>query len=108
MGDKGFFGALFDFSFSSFITTKIIKLLYIIIAIGCVISLVAATFMQGFMGFISGLIGVVVVFLLSRIYLELMIVLFRMAENLEVIANRSKTGETELPPLNPGGPANPV
>ncbi len=105
MQDKGFFGSLLDFSFSSFITTKIIKLLYILITIGCVVWLVAATIMQGFMGFVGGVIGAVVVFLLSRIYLELMIVVFRMAENLELIAGRSGGKEPELPPLNPGGPA---
>ncbi len=109
MEDKGFFGALFDFSFSSFITTKIIKFLYILIMIGCVIWLITATVMQGFMGFIGGVIGAAVVFLFSRIYLELMIVLFQMADNLKRIANRDGTGQGDTgqgvpPPLNPVRP----
>ena len=105
MQDKGFFGALFDFSFSSFVTTKIIKFLYILIIIGLVVWLVASTVMQGFMGFVVGVIGAAVMFLLSRIYLELMIVVFRMAENLELIAGRSGAQAPNLPPLTQPGPA---
>ena len=30
MPQKGFFGSLFDFSFSSFVTTKIVKFLYVL------------------------------------------------------------------------------
>ena len=104
MDDKGFIGALFDFSFTSFITTKIIKILYILIGIGCVIWLISATIMQGFVGFIGGLIGAVVVFLFSRVYLELMIVLFQMADNLKIIAARDDNRTPDLPPLDPPRP----
>lgn len=103
MENKGIFGSLFDFSFNSYVTTKIIKLLYILVTAGCLFSLITATYTQGFMGFIGGLVGAAVMFLLCRIYLELMIVLFRMAENLELIAGRCGTEETNVPPLNPGG-----
>ena len=35
---RGFLGALFDFSFTSFVTTKIIKVLYVLILIMVVIA----------------------------------------------------------------------
>jgi hypothetical protein len=50
MEDKGFFGALFDLSFSEFVTIKFIRFLYIIflllIAIGFVIGLLEFTVVE--------------------------------------------------------------
>lgn len=58
--DKGFFGALFDFSFNSFVTPKIVKFVYILatIAIGLfVLVFVTASFTE------SAGAGLVVLFL---------------------------------------------
>jgi hypothetical protein len=97
MDAMGFFGTLFDFSFSEFLTPKIIKILY---AIGLVLAAIGALVFIG-AGFHRGAgIGIIfliispVVFLLYalgvRIYLEILLVLFRIAGRVDEIANRSK------------------
>lgn len=96
MEEKGFFGRLFDLSFSEFITTSIIKVLYIIAIIG---SAIGALFILGglfatktFGGVLMGLILAPVVFILyvilARIWLETLIVLFRIAENTGKMAGK--------------------
>jgi hypothetical protein len=95
MQQKGFFGALFDFSFSSFVTTKIVKVLYVLSMIfaGLVWLIYAAV---GFsanagLGAVILLIAGPIFFLFSVIYtrvlLEFFIVIFRVMEsNLELVA----------------------
>jgi len=86
---KGFFGALFDLSFSEFITTKLIKVLYILLLILLALGYLAAV-ISGFsnnlgqgllMMFIVGPLGVLLYLILIRISLEMMIVIFRIEEN---------------------------
>lgn len=101
MQEKGFFGRLFDLSFNEFITTSIIKVLYIIAIIG---SAIGALFILGglfatktFGGILMGLVLAPIVFILyvilARVWLEVLIVLFRIAENTAKIA-----GKGEQPP----------
>jgi uncharacterized membrane protein len=103
MEDKGFIGVLFDLSFSEFITTRVIKVLYIIgIAVSAVFSIV---FMfKGYAwGGIFGIIGTIVlspvVFLLMvvllRIYMEMVIVLFRIAENIQRLAHGGESDRVD-------------
>lgn len=91
----GFFGSLFDFTFSEFITTRLIRVIYvlglIVVGIGTL-----AILSEGFdLGFLTGMLSVVLaalVFLLGAMYLrvvlEIMIVVFRIAENVAKIADR--------------------
>ncbi len=91
--NKGFFGSLFDFSFSEFVTPKIISVLYII---GMVFAGIGALFMivAGFTnGFGSGLVALLlspVVFLLYvimiRVYLELVVVLFKIYGGIRIMS----------------------
>lgn len=85
---SGFFGKLFDTSFRSFITPSIIQLLYILFIIGA--GLAALIFvLAGFAGdTATGVVFLIVapiVFLLyvilARVYLEIVVVLFRIADN---------------------------
>lgn len=88
-GTTGFIGSLFDLSFSEFVTTKIIKLLFILALIGAAIAALAIVIAgfgsgSGAMGILALLVSPVVFFLyalLARIWLELIIVVFRIAEN---------------------------
>ena len=85
---KGFFASLFDVSFTSFITTKIIKVVYIIILV--VISLAALVFVgaafsqSSAAGVITLLIFAPLAWLLyviyARIALEVIIQIFRITE----------------------------
>jgi len=88
MEEKSFFEVLFDLSFKEFVTTRLIKLIFVI---GIVFSALSALMMivGGFrMSFGSGLIRLIlspVVFGLMvlgvRVWCEMIIAVFRIAEN---------------------------
>ncbi|HEY2131288.1 MAG TPA: DUF4282 domain-containing protein [Streptosporangiaceae bacterium] len=93
---KGFLGALFDFSFTSFVTPKVVKVLYVLIvvvvglsALGFALSVLATS--VG-LGLIVLLIGAPLYFLvvtaLYRITLEFFMVVFRMAQDIRAIRER--------------------
>lgn len=94
---KNFFQSLFDFSFSNFITLKIIGILYAIL-IGFFALGTLSTIFHGFtMGFFYGIrtlilapLGFFLSVIFLRIGLETMIVLFKVAENTAAIANNTK------------------
>lgn len=97
---KGLLGALFDFSFTNFITTKIVRVLYGIgIAVSGLIALfvVVAGLRQGAAAGVAALILGALLFLLSvmyaRVVLEVLIVIFRIAEHTAEIARRGQ-GQT--------------
>lgn len=97
MDPKGFFASLFDFSFSSFVTTKIIKLLFILAIVGAGIGSLFVLFSGFSSGFLGALVSLVlapiyfaVAVILARVWLEIVIVLFRIAENTQKLAD-SKT-----------------
>lgn len=97
MEGKSFFGSLFDFSFESFITPKIIKILFVIglilTAIMTLIIIITA-FMSSIVSGVLALIFSPVIYILYilavRIYLEILIVLFRIQGDIAKIAEHSK------------------
>ena len=85
---KGFFASLFDTSFSALITPRIIKVLYVIILV--VIGLLTLVFIvsgisQGGGGAVFAIILAPIFALLyaifARVYLEIIIVLFKIGDN---------------------------
>lgn len=95
---KSFVESLFDFSFTVFVTSKIIKLLYILSIVGAALaSLFLITFgftLSTVIGVLMLLIGAPLVFLLSvtyaRVLLEIMIVIFRISEHTAEIAEQGR------------------
>jgi hypothetical protein len=93
---KGFLGALFDFGFTSFVTPKVIKVLYVLIVIGTVVSALVFTFIAFkaslVFGFLTLLIGdplfILIVLAIYRIILEIFVVGFRAAEDIRVVRER--------------------
>jgi hypothetical protein len=90
---KGFFETLFDFTFSEFITARVIKVLYALgIVVGTLMTLTYIIF--GFKwGIGTGIVSLIIcplVFLVwviwLRISLELIIVIFRIGENIAGMA----------------------
>jgi len=102
---KSFFLELFDFSFKSFITPKIIKLLYIIVIVawsitGLVLlvsgielinSLPGSGFFLMILAFLIPLVGIIY----SRVILEIIIVFFDIGEKITEIA-KTKQKETDI------------
>jgi hypothetical protein len=88
--DEGFFRSLFDISFTSFITTKIIKFLYVLalvlIGLGALIIIVSA-FLQSvaaglFVLVIIAPLGAFLYVIYTRVVLEVIIQIFRINEHL--------------------------
>ncbi len=100
---KGFVGAMFDFSFNNYVTPKIVKVLYGIWLLMAGLVLIGGI-LSGFYQFIdkygsavAGLFQIVVapfaailIMILGRVYMEVLIVLFKIAENLGDINRKTK------------------
>ena len=97
---KGFFGDLFDFEFKDFITVRIIKVIYILgmilIAIGALIALIAGFSRGGGASIIFTFVlvpfGALLTIIFFRVYLELVVVIFRIGENSTEIARKLGAG----------------
>jgi len=93
---KGFLAALFDFSFTSFVTTRIIKVLYVLILILVVLSALVYTFLafnaNSLYGFLVLIIGdplfIIIVMAFWRLVLEAFVVVFRIAEDIRALRER--------------------
>lgn len=113
-GEKVFnVSALFDLSFSQFVTISIVKLLYlvgIVLAGLLTLSFIFSSFaMDPLAGVvtlvISPLIFLIMVVLL-RIYLELIIVVFRIAQNTSIMAGHGDAAELRATTMPPPPPVN--
>jgi hypothetical protein len=98
---KGFFGALFDFGFTSFVTPKIIKVLYVLYTVWMVVwALIFLRLGFKYGGTAGGIFTLVVVdpiFLLLtlgvyRVVLELFMVIHRLHEDVKLIRERGDRG----------------
>ena len=93
---RGFLGALFDFSFTSFVTTRIIKVLYVLILILATLSALVYTIVAFRLGTAFGLLTLVIgdpLFILIvmafwRLVLESFAVRFRIAEDVRAMRER--------------------
>ena len=114
MPQKGFFGSLFDFSFTSFVTTKIVKFLYVLtvvlLGLGALVFVVASFSSSAAAGLFMLFIGAPLAFLLyviyTRVLLELFIAIFRIMEtNAELVALQR---QAFAPVAAPGPPTTPT
>jgi hypothetical protein len=100
---KKFFCSLFDFSFSEFITPRIIKIVYylamVMIAIQTIILIAAAFGRSPFLGVVTLVIGAPLAFTLmviyARILLELIMIIFRINDNIAKLAGTEQINPTE-------------
>jgi Domain of unknown function (DUF4282) len=96
----GFLGALFDFGFSSFMTPRIIRVLYVLLMIGTVVSALAFTIIvfkvSAAFGIVTLLFGdplvILIVMAIYRIILEFFVVTFRLAEDIQRLRERGDLG----------------
>ena len=94
---KNFVEDLFDFTFSEFITTRLIKVLYGIgvffAGIAAIVLIVSGFSQSAGVGFLFLVFSPIVFFFITiifRVYLELIIVLLRIAEYTRDIASRTE------------------
>ena len=93
---RGFLSALFDFSFTSFVTTRIVKVLYVLILV--LVSLVALFYtiiafrLSPGLGLLVLIIGdplyIIIVMAFWRLLLEAFVVVFRIAEDIHAMRER--------------------
>ena len=94
---RGFLSALFDFSFTSFVTTRIIRVLYILIMVLTVITALIYTIVafriSAAFGLLTLVIGdplfIIIIMAFWRLVLESFVVRFRMAEDVRALRERS-------------------
>jgi hypothetical protein len=93
---QGFLGALFDFGFTSFVTPKVIKVLYMLIVISTVVSALVFTIVVFKASVAYGVLTlffgdplfILIVLAIYRIILEFFVVTFRVAEDIRAIRER--------------------
>ena len=99
-GEKGFVGSLFDFSFNSFVTPKIVKVLYVLVTIWtallALIVLIIGFRTGGTAGGLFTLLVIEPVFILLtlgiyRVVLEAFMVVFRIYEETRKIRENSQS-----------------
>lgn len=113
---KGFFGSLFDFSFTSFITPRLVPVLYALGLVLGVISLViylitASALPSGYGGLVivAALIGALLTIILVRVWSEVIMVTFRVYERVTTNpANVARAAGPPAPVFQPASPVNPA
>jgi hypothetical protein len=103
--DKGFFASLFDFSFDNFVAPKLVKIMYVLSMIFAtlyaILTLIAALTRATLVGGTSGsvtpflLITIIVapiiwlvILIITRIFLEMAIVQFKISDDIKDIRDR--------------------
>lgn len=98
--NEGFFSSLFDFNFDKLVTIRVMKVLYILAVLG--IGLWSVIFLIGgisrgggaaIVALIVAPLGFIIGVVMARIYLEVVVVLFRILENVRAI-NMRATGDS--------------
>lgn len=107
---KSFIGGLFDFSFTTFVTLKFLRVIYgilvVLILLGGLAFLLRALSLGG-VGVVLGLIfvplGTLLYLVFARMWMELIAVLFRIGENTSTLVALMSPGAG-----GPGGPGGPL
>jgi hypothetical protein len=98
---KGFFAGLFDFSFENFVALKVMKVLYglFLLALaggilfglgGAVLSMINGQFLAGLGMLVVMPFAAVLYLILGRVYFELIVVAFKIAEDADEIAKNTR------------------
>lgn len=92
-GDSSFLEALFDFSFSQFVTVYLVRVLYVLAvivgvlgAVAIVVSLFSQGLLFGIFSILLAPLGFLVFIVVARAWLEFLVVIFRIADHVRVLA----------------------
>lgn len=103
-GERGFFGSLFDFSFTSFVTTKVLKVLYGLLILGAFGAVIVADIdaidrlgrsyvynrEQHYITLVASPFALLLLIIYARMICEMIVVAFRIAENLGEINRKTR------------------
>ena len=97
---KSFFGSLFDFSFGSFVTMRVIRVLYVLVvllytlsAVGTIVDLlVHPDAVRVLLAVVAVPIAYVVWLTLARIFLEILMVVFSIGTDVRVLREHAEAG----------------
>ena len=99
---RALFGLLFDFSFKRFLTPRLVRILYSLSLLAAVLSALAWMgsgfrdgVMQGLFTLVTGPVAFFIYVLAARVLMEVVLAIFRIAERLENLPQRS---DRESPP----------
>jgi hypothetical protein len=88
--EKNFLAGLFDFSFNFLLIRRLVKLLYVLSIVFGGITVVASVVLgyqqspaQGLINLVAGLVSLFVGILITRLLLELALIILRIAEGIE-------------------------
>jgi hypothetical protein len=108
---KGFFRSLYDFSFSSLVTLRVIRVLYVLITIvyslGALIAFVGLLAQHKGPDVAIAIVGVPIAYFLyltiARITFEVLMVVFNIGKDVRAIRENGETsiGPNAMPPPNP-------
>ncbi len=94
---KNFFAALFDFSFSTFVTPSIIKVLYILITVFIglgyllfVITWFSQSALAGLVVLVLGAVVAIISLALARVFLEFYMAVFRLSDDVQEMKNQRR------------------
>ena len=111
---KGLFSGLFDFSFTTFITLKFLRVIYILLLVLILVAgfgFLVSSLSEGGTAAVVGIILVPLVTLLyvifARIYMELIALFFRIGENTTLLVQQGGGSAPAGPPAGYGGPPGP-
>jgi len=97
-GNVDGFGAIFDFSFSRFAVVELVKVLYVIAIVLAVIAVIigivsafASSFWAGLFSIILAPVVFIVYIFIARVWLELLVVVFRIADHTREIAENTRS-----------------
>jgi uncharacterized membrane protein len=95
--DNNLFNAIFDFSFSKFVSIDLVRVLYAftfivagLAAIGLILAGFAVNLSWGIGSIILAPILYFLIIVIVRVFLEMLVVLFRIAENTREIADNTR------------------
>lgn len=97
-----FWTALFDVSFTQFVSVQLVRILYILAIFVALVLAVIGVFSAFTQGFWTGILGLlfapvflIAYILFARVWLEFVVVIFRIADHAGHIAENTRTRGTE-------------
>ena len=92
----GFIRSLFDFKFESYVTTRILRVLYVLVTVlyslGALVAFLLLVLRGGTVGVLGAVIVVPLAYIIylatARVFFEVLMVVFRIGEDVHVIARK--------------------